>query len=318
MQPELFSIGNIGVNSIWVFTLLGFLVFTYFFYSNLKKINASQLAFDVVVFTALYSLVLGRVVYVLKTLLEGERYDWTILPVTENIEGIEWFQSMPWTTIAVWDSRLNYGLVVFALILSLLTWLYFEKYKNRTYILISAWKSIIPALIVITFGYLLDGSYIGVSSDLPFSVVYLYDNVSRFAVQVVEVLALMIFFTLYIDTSTDKLKKIQLVAFPVLWFTTKILIGFQTEFRTKVIWEFDTLQLVWLVGGFFYISYFVLTYILRPGADTSSSSRDRKSAVGTEPNYSLSFAKYKDRNPVKYSTREKLEQTKNRLKRKAS
>ncbi len=298
MKPVLFSINGIDIPAITIFWVLGFIVFGYFLSKRFKNIKNVNLGFDIVIMTMVLSIVLGRVFFVFKNWGQYKN-DWTFLPVQESIDGISWFQSMPWTLAAFWEPKVNFGMIMIAVFLAGMFFYGLNKLKlEYTNYWSNLWMGFIPAMIIFSVGYLLDGTYYGKPSELPFSIVYKIDGSARFAIQIIEIIGLMLIWAFYLDRIRFRnfSQKLLVIAFPILFFAMKIILWFESGLYQKQFWIFDTFQIFWILAIILVLfDYLVNLVLFRRSSETSQKARQSRSIIRGK-NYNQSFSRYQRNN----------------------
>jgi len=248
MKPILFTIGNLEVHSLVVFIALGFIVFAFLLWKNLRTVLNKNTIFDIVLFSLVFSPIIGRLAYLLKYFPNYVNNGWNLLPVRDRVA---FFDAAPWNFFAIWDSGIYVHFVPIAVIVAVNLGLSLSKKKIALdKIMANVWKSFIPAHVILLVAFLLDGSYLGKSSSIPLKVLYEGENEARLAVQIIEIIVLLAIAIFYIDVKnkTRLLNMSQTVLFPVIWSISEVLLWFKVEQYRKDFFIFDAVQLVWIIA----------------------------------------------------------------------
>lgn len=320
MKPILFSTDSINFQSLTIFIALGFVIFTILLWRNLHKEVNRYTAFDIVLISLILSPLIGRIIYVVQNWEIYTSNGWYILPVRDTVEGVLFLDTMPWKTFVLWDGGINYNFVGVAVILSVLLVIKLSRQTAKAkIIMVGAWKSIIPALIVITLGYLLDGTYQGVISNGLFSIHYAGDDSARLGIQILEIIALLVIWIFYLDSGAGNKKlfnmKYQIYYFPLIWLFVEILIWFKTIEYNRDFFYFDIVQIIW---GFAIIIFLLfvainLRYVSRKRSLEKIPSRI--SPRTEDKDFNVSFSRFKNTRQPEFSPGERLRQARGRISR---
>ncbi len=174
MQPILFSIGGVSIFSLGVFLVFAWLVFSFIFWRILKNAGMEEKRiFDLTFYPTIAALVSSRIIFIFAN---PAIFSGNILKMA-----------------ALWVQP---GLSLYGgLVGALATLVYLSRqYKVRLALCLDAWAIAFPvALIIGEIGSLLDGTTVGKSSLLPWSVSYIGHVGKRHPVQLYEILLLVLF-----------------------------------------------------------------------------------------------------------------------------
>lgn len=315
MKPILYSTGYVNFQALTIFIVLGFMLFTVLLWRNLQREAGRYTSFDIILCSLVLSPLIGRIIYIVQNWQIYIANGWNMLPVRDSVDGVVFLDTMPWKTLVLWDGGINYNFVGVAVILSALVVIKVTRQTGKAKnILVKTWKSFIPALIVMTVGYLLDGTYQGIASGSILSIRYEGDEATRLGIQILEIIALLLLWMLYLDTgSLGKKIKYQVYYFPVLWLLVEIILWFKTEQYSRDFVYFDIVQLIWGLALIVFLIFTTvnLRYVPRKRKIVKSPARVNPQIEDTD--YSVSFANLRNNSQPVFSPRERLRQAKNRI-----
>lgn len=171
MYPVLISLGPIHIFSFSVLLLLSWLVFSFLFWKLLRAAaTVEERIFDLTFYATLAAIVGGRLGFVLT---HPELFSESMLKI-----------------VALWVAP---GLSLYGgLFAAMLTLVYLaRRYKVRLGLVLDALALSLPAAFLVgTLGALLDGSYVGKITSLPWAIRYVGNVGKRHPVQLYEMIAL--------------------------------------------------------------------------------------------------------------------------------
>lgn len=319
MNPNLFSIQGINVSSLAVFYVLGFGLFAGLLWQQLRSEN-KNIAFDITILSAVLNLILGRILFVVLNWSDFVARGWTLVPVSEGIEGIRYFTTMPWALFSFWDVEKYYQFIPLAVFFVAI--IMFKK-AHLSRVLPLIWRAFIPAFILITFGFMLAGNYVGVEIDFPLLVRYQSFAGDRFPIQLLDILVISLIWIFYIDTQSKifaQFKKYRFMLFPLAWTFYRVISSSLIEAEgAKQLFDFLYItDIVWIVFALAVLVYF-LSINLKLNLRNSANKNEKRSLQVEEQqlnDYSMSFGKRKSKPSIDFTPRERLEKTRNRFRRK--
>lgn len=332
MKPILFSIQNYEIRSLVIFLILGFIIFAFLLWKNLQGIIKKNTIFDIVIFTLVLSPLTGRLVYVVENFNSYIDKGWYFLPIRDTSEGTKVFDSAPWNFLAIWDKGIYIHFIPVALFIGVYLSLMISRQKALfRKVIQKVWASLIPAYLIILVGFLLDGSYIGKTSSIPIKIAYEGENEARLAVQIIEIIILLVIAIFYLDNRPKKLSRYsRIIVFPLIWFIGEALIWFEVEQYSKDLFIFDTVQLTWIAALFIYLIY-VSSGLFKNKTSVNKSNNINKfgndrvkyqrkflttGQISHPPKkYNISFSNSQKKILTDMSIGEKVKMTKNKLKR---
>lgn len=172
MYPLLIHIGSIHIYNLSVCLVLAWLTFSFVFWRSLRNNGvAEDTIFNLTFYSSLIAFVTARVVYV--------------------ILNTEVFKESPLKIIALWITP---GLSLYgAMFGALLTFVFLcRQYKVRVGYMLDAFGPAFGLSFIIgTIGSFLDGTYVGVVTNLPWAVRYVGHLGKRHPVQIYEILTMI-------------------------------------------------------------------------------------------------------------------------------
>jgi|GEM_PF-5516466 len=327
MKPVLVTIGGLEVHSLVVFTAIGFLLFTFLLWINLRAKIKTNSIFDIILLSLILSPVLGRLLYIIEHFSRFVHDDWNFLPVRDSVEGVAFFDTAPWSFFAIWSGGNYYNFIPIALFIGTYAILRFTRQsKQFAQVLSKVWAGFLPAFIVILLGFLLQGVYYGQTGAIPLKVVYEGENEARIAIQIIEIVIVLFIMIFYLDTGSKKafFAKYRSFLFPVIWSISEVLIWFKVEQYSKDLYIFDVVQVMWLVFLLLQIVLMVAerrTVLLRKRSENVVAEiGDRKKTLvknGKKLNkdYKVSYSSYSQSFSTDLSMSEKVRKARNRVKR---
>ncbi|MBD3280888.1 hypothetical protein GF389_05195 [Candidatus Dojkabacteria bacterium] len=326
MYPVLFEINSVQVYALPVFMALGLFVFGVNLWRETKE--DKNFAFDLFVINLIVNPLVAKIMHIVLNLSEYASIGWRLLPIKDTGEGVELFTTFPWVLVAFWEGGMDFRFVPLALLFSIVVLLQFRRERILDLPMSKIWRSFIFGLLVIVFGLFLDGAYLAREVEFPLALRYKGQSQDLVPVHLIEIVALLLILILYIDAlkvSNQKLlNKLRIWLFPLYWAIVQVGLWFIMSDHSKDLAVFNIAQVVWM--GFI----LVLMMFLLPGAgsifarwgrgDSHKKTRELKSSRKTDSlshdaDYSYSFSKYKKGMKSKMTPREKLKQTKNRIRR---
>lgn len=234
MYPILFSIGPIHIFAFSVFLLIAWLVYSFTFWRHLKDSGVEDdKIFDITFYSTLTAFIGARTWFVIS--------NWQLF--TDDLLKI----------VALWVSPgfSLWGAIIAGTATSVLI---ARSLKVRVSFIFDSIAFSYPLMLLIGFiGAFLDGTRIGIASNLPWSVIYAGHPMRRHPVQLYEILFLLLIFTILTILQKQAVKKKWPYGLVGVWFfVLYACVVFALEFvQENAVYWFSLTVNQWVAVAFF-------------------------------------------------------------------
>ncbi len=170
----------------------------------------SEKVFNYMFLYIIFSILVGRLSYVVQNFDQFEQISWSIYPYYFD-PGAErvWLRQMPWIILKFWDNGINYSMLLFGG--ALFTAIYYKiaHIENIKVYLNIAMVSLCVGQIIQIIGFFIGGFYIGKLTDSFIGIKYIGYDANRIPVQLIEVAAMIIMILIF--NYLKKIKKSSLI-----------------------------------------------------------------------------------------------------------
>jgi prolipoprotein diacylglyceryltransferase len=282
------NIGNFQISTFLIFLLINGIIVGFIIWRKKEKLQlGSEKLFDFLVCFILFSILVGRIFYVIQHFDQFNKLSWSISPYY-YIPGAEriWFKQMPWILFKFWGevgvihTALMFGGILYSLI-------FFKYRKIRKKYMSILVKALCFGAIIQILGFMISGDYLGKITNLAIGMRYPTDDANiRIPLQIIEVGVLIVLLFVFRYLKRVGKSKLCLGIFLFIFGWLEIIVEFLKDRGDETGNGINFIQVAFL--AFVFIGILEIMFVLQ-----NKSKQDNKliQPTGDRPSFSSNLEK---------------------------